>query len=225
MNLMQAIPSSESARMPPKRVDPAEVKRKMRLDYIGSKGDQVAKALDGIANLLSNMRRRQVMTDSLLQEAANLIQRQFRLRYVMIGVKSPDGMYRYSVHSGMREDTWGVYRKKVYKASDFALHVPDWYSGAEISRLTRAFLEEENPLGEEFVTSANRPALLSMKRDSPDDSLEADYIDTLIMGTGDELLGWIEYTGTVTGKMPDSTAIRCIEVVAAALAVALSRRN
>jgi hypothetical protein len=61
-----------------------------------------------------------------------------------------------------------------------------------------------------------------MKRSSVESSLEADFFNTLIKGSRDELLGWVEYPGTVGGKLPDATVIRNIEVVASILAAAIT---
>jgi hypothetical protein len=157
----------------------------------------------------------------MIQDAANQIQKQFKLRYCMIGLKSlTDGMYYYEVNSGMRPSSWESQRTRKYKKEDFGLHT-NAYNAAEISHITRVYLEEENPLGPTDMTVLNRPVLHGSRRKSDDDALEADFVDTLILGPGDDILGWIEYSGTVTGKFPDSVTIRNVEIAAAILAVAL----
>ena len=62
-------------------------------------------------------------------------------------------------------------------------------------------------------------------RHSPEDCLEADYIDVHIFGGKDDLVGWIEASGTLTGKLPDVNAIRWMEMIASILGVALSHRQ
>ena len=67
--------------------------------------------------------------------------------------------------------------------------------------------------------------MLQMARRALDDSIEGDYLDINILGSDDELLGWIEISGTVTGKLPDIATIRTIEGMASVLALAITREN
>jgi hypothetical protein len=157
---------------------------------------------------------------NLIQEATLVIQKQFRFRWCMIGLREPDGWYRYLVNTGMREDSWARQKAKQYMLSDFDPNAVNYKAG-EISKLSRVYLEEDNKLGKDDEGVVNRPALLHLTRKAEDDVLEADFLDTLIMGPGDELLGWIEYSGTVAGKMPDAMTIRHIEVISNILASAI----
>ncbi len=201
-------------------VDAETVKRKLRFDYLRTKNEPSARVLDGFMLLLSHFQRPQLNLKELLQESTNYIQKQYRFRYVLIGLRTPsDGMYRYEVNTGMREDGWQRQRRKIYKLEDF--NIFGSYKAGEISRLTRIYLEEENPLFKEDEITVNRPALLRAKRDHIDDSLEADFVDTLIFGPHELMLGWIEYTGTVSSKLPDAIMIRNIEVISGILAAAI----
>jgi hypothetical protein len=195
-------------------------KRRLRFEYLKIKNEHESKSLELFAQLMFHFTKPDMSVLNLIQEATLLIQRQFRVRWCMIGLKEPDGWYRYLVNTGMREDAWANQKKKQYKLSDFELNAANYKAG-EISRLTRVYLEEDNQLGKEDEGVVNRPALLHLTRKAEDDVLEADFIDTLIMGPGDELLGWIEYSGTVTGKMPDAVSIRHIEIVSNILAAAI----
>ncbi len=206
--------------MPGDSVDAETVKRKIRFDYLKTKNEPSARVLDGFMLLLSHFQRPQLVLRELLQETTNYLQKQFRFRYVLIGMRTPsDGMYRYEVNTGMREDGWQRQRRKVYKLEDF--NIFGSYKAGEISRLSRVYLEEENPLGKEDEITVNRPALLKAKRDHIDDALEADFVDTLIYGPHELMLGWIEYTGTVNGKLPDAMMIRNIEVISGILGAAI----
>lgn len=203
-------------------VDKESVKRKLKFDYLRVKNHPDSKAIDGMAELLSCMFTPHMPTHEIIQKAANIIHHQYRLRWVMIGLRDPlDGMYKYQVHSGMRPDAWENQRAKIYTAEDFNLVVPGKYAASEISRLSRVYLEEDNPLGQEALGTVNRPVLLGARRKSDSDALEADFIDTLIIGPGNDFLGWIEYSGTVTGTYPDPMTIRHIELYSTILAVAL----
>ena len=202
-------------------VTPDRVEISLKMAYLKSRRDPNSRILEGFVTLLEHFQKNHMTLAALLQEAANLIKSQFTLRYVMIGLKGQDGTYKYEFMSGMRADSWAAHRKKVYTLESFALSVPGWYKVGVISKLSRVYLEENCPLGPGYETSVNRPALLSQQRSSIDSSLEADFLNTLIKGPRDELLGWVEYAGTVGGKLPDATVIRNVEVVASILGAAI----
>ncbi|MBN1677724.1 MAG: hypothetical protein JW880_04225 [Candidatus Thermoplasmatota archaeon] len=69
------------------------------------------------------------------------------------------------------------------------------------------------------------PGLLGMKRKDATSSLEGDYIDTGIYDGRDNLIGWIEISGTSHGKMPSANTIRWIEVIATVLGLLLTVRG
>ena len=200
--------------------DADSVKRRMRFDYLKVKNDPGSKSLEVFSQLMLHFQKPQLSVMEMIQEATALIQRQFRLRWVMIGLREPDGFYRYLVNTGMREDAWARQKARQYKTEDFELTTANYKAG-EISKLSRVYLEEENLLGKNDEGVVNRPAMLRARRRTDDDILEADFVDTLILGANDDLLGWIEYSGTVTGKIPEAMTIRHIEVVSAILAGAL----
>lgn len=206
-------------------VSPNDVEIRLKMDYLRTRSEHLSKTYEMFVILLGHFQKEPMALTSMLQEAADQIRSLFRLRYVMIGLRSPDGLYRYEYMSGMRDDTWAAHKKKSYKVESFALSVPGWYTAGEISNLSRVYLEEKNPLGPGYEDSVNRPALLSTKRTSADASLEADFFNTLIIGPRNELLGWIEYSGTIGGKLPDSMAVRSIEVIALILSAAISSQE
>jgi len=203
-------------------VDPDTVKRKLRFEYIKTKTDISSRSLDGIVSMLNRFHSPRILVHEVIQDAATNIQRQFRLRWVMVGLRDPDGLYRYKVMSGMRPEAWDRHLSKKYAREDFTPTTNNYQFG-EISKLSRIYLEEENSLTKDDELSVNRPALLRSKRTSENDCLEADFIDTLILGPHDEMLGWIEYSGTVAGEFPDSMAIRYIELSAAIISAAISK--
>ncbi len=201
-------------------VNADSVKRHLKFDYLKVKNEHGSKSLEMFTNLLVHFSKPDISVMEIIQEASMLVQKQFRLRWCMVGLRESDGWYRYIVMTGMREDAWLRQKLKQYKLSDFEVNAKNYKAG-EVSRLTRVYLEEDNQLGKEDEGVVNRPALLHLSRKAEDDVLEADFIDTLIMGPGDELLGWIEYSGTVTGKMPDAMTIRHIEIVSQILSAAI----
>ena len=203
------------------------MKRGLRINYLGARSDQASKLIDGFASLLAGFQKKPVVVDDIIQDAVNYIHRQFRLRFVMIGLRNPtDGVCTYRVEAGMRPDVWEWQKKRTYKKEDFALAKAGWYNAGEISRFTRVYLEEDNVLGEEDVAQiVNRPFMMKATRKTQEDTLEADFIDTLIITPDNELLGWIEYSGTIASKFPDPMVIRWIEFIAAILAAAISTQD
>lgn len=202
--------------------DAESVKRRLRFDYMRVKSDPAAKNLDVLTAVLVVTQRPQLTPIELSQETVNILQKQYRLRWAMIGLRNRvDGKYRYEVNCGMREDAWSRQKAKTYSLADF-METSERYKFGEISKLTRVYPEEENPLFNDDQLLTNRPVLLKSKRSSDDETLEADFIDTLIMGPGNDLLGWIEYSGTIANRFPDATVIRGIEVIAGVLALAMA---
>lgn len=205
----------------PDEVDLEAIKRKLRFDYIKAKNEADSRALEGFTTLLAHFHRPQLSVRDMIQDTASYMQRQFKLRWAMVGLKSAsDGLFRYEVQSGMRPEAWARQKAKTYQESDFDIR--GTYKAGEISRLTRVYLEEENPLFKEDEQVVNRPVLLRLKRKEEDETLEADFIDTLIMGSHDDLLGWIEYGGTLAGKFPAPIVLRHAEVASAILAAAVA---
>lgn len=204
-------------------LDTETVKRRLRFEYVRAKNEPNARALDGVHSLMMHFHKPQIPINDILQETSDFIQRQFRLKWVMIGVKGKhDGLFRYTVMTSMRQDVWERQRKRVYRAEDFDPSC-NTYKFGEISDLTRVYLQEENPLySEDEKKLVQRPALLETKRLSSKDTLEADFIDTLVCGPRRELLGWIEYSGTIANEFPDAVVIRQIEAYASVLAAAVA---
>jgi len=208
--------------MQPKGIDKEIVKRSLRTGYLGARSDPSSRLIDGYSAILARFHKRPMVLNDVLQDAANFMQRQFRLRWVMIGQKCPDGLYRYQVMSGARPEVWDVQRARTYTKDDFAPEVKGFFNAAEISRLTKAYLEEDNPLAQEDLAKINRPVLLKSTRRSQEDALEGDFLDTLILSLDNELLGWIDYSGTIIGKFADPMTIRWFELMSAILAAAIS---
>jgi hypothetical protein len=205
-------------------VDPETVKRRLKFDYLKAKNDSTSKGLEGFTFLLQHFHKPHLAIHDMAQDAVTYIQKQFRLRWVIAGFRGNDGMYRYEVMSGLRDEAWTRQKTKTYTYADFT-PAAGRYNYGEISKISRVYLEEQNPLYKEDEQTVNRPALLRSKRDSDETCLEADYIDTLILGSRDELLGWIDYSGTIAGEFPDPWTVRNVEVIAAIIGAAIVSRN
>lgn len=200
--------------------DHTEVGRRMRFNYAHGYKDAIAKELETIQVILEHFEKRPVESDVLMKDSANLICKQFGIANAAIGLRDPDGMYRYKIMVGLRPEIMEAQAKLAYTEKQFGEESE--YIGTKISKFTKVYLEEDIIPDRPDSELYNRPSLLGSRRVSAESCLEGDYIDYHIFGVNSELLGWIETGGTRAGKMPDTTTIRLIEIMASMIGVALS---
>jgi len=205
-------------------VDHEDVARKWKLDYLSAIRDQTNRTLEGIQKLFSHFQKPEIDIRALLQDAADMIARQLGIKEVTIGLRSPaDGLYRYEVMVGVREDAEKGHRRIAYTADDFRDNSK--YKGTALSKYSRLFLAEDSPYVNDEKDSYSRPVLLGLRRGSMTESLEGDYIDVHIYGMEDNLVGWIELSGTKTGNIPDVTTIRWVELISRIIGTAIMCQN
>jgi len=206
-------------------IDPKDVALKMRLDYAHGVKDPSAKALEAIVGLCSKIEESNLSIDDLMRETAELIMKHFGIRSVAIASRDHhDGLCRYKVVLGVDQETVEGFKKLVY-TQEQALD-PGTYPSYEISTHARLYLGEDHPYadGEEFTYRV--PSLIGVEtRRSLTDSVEADYVDFFMYGPNKDLLGWIEASGTRMRKLPDSTTLRWLELIAYVLGFALRHKK
>ncbi len=207
----------------PGRINHEDVARKLKLDYAISIRDHADRNLDTIQDLLEEIGRPRGDAKELLDNVARLIFKQFHIREVAIGLKSTDGLYRYVTMHGMRANIWAEHRDLAYTYDSFFDNTK--YKGTVISDCTKLLLAEDMPYDEGERQTYSEHLMQVSKRKGLDDSIEGDYLDTLIYGIGNELLGWIEISGTWEDKLPNARTIRCIEIVANITGMTLSFRG
>jgi hypothetical protein len=196
----------------------------MKLDYMHGVRDVNQKRLDALQSLLAHFRAPQLNIEALLQDAATLIARQAMIDSVSIGLRDPkDGLYRYRAMVGFRDDAVEALKRIAYRKEQF-FNDPE-YVGTDISKQSRLYLAEDNVILASEQKAFNRPVLLTMKRRTATDSLEGDYLDVKIWGAFDDLLGWIEISGTRTMQLPDIESIRWIETVASIVGAAVMYKS
>lgn len=215
-------PYNTSSRKTAKKVDPEEVRRKLQFEYSYGLKDDERRRLDALQTLLSHFEKPVLDVQALLKDAADVINRQLKIREVSIGLRSPrDGLFRYEVFAGFRKDAEEAHKKITYDDQQF--FNDDKYKCTELGKRTRVFLAEDAPYLESEQDAYNRPALLkAVSRATPMDSIEGDYIDIIMPGLNGEPAGWIEIACTVGGKIPDVNTIRWIETMAMVLGAAVT---
>ena len=187
--------------------------------------DQTNRIIDGVQKLVSRLMEREIDIHSLLEEAGYLIIQQLGVREVAIGLRSyKDRLYRYEVILGSSKAAEEALRRITYTAADFR-EDSSKYKGTMISRHTKLFLSEDVPYTAEEKGSYSRPVMLGVKRAYMTDSTEGDYLDIHIYGPEDDIVGWMEVSGTVFGKLPSVTTIRWIELISGILATAIASHN
>jgi hypothetical protein len=197
------------------------VKRKIWIEYQYSGKDRMNDLLDAMQGFVSRLRDPSTGLKDILQEAVNMIHDRLWIKDVTLGLKDPkDGKFRYEVMKGLKPATWDAHRKIAYTYEQF--FDVNIYKPRDISKFTKLFLSEDNPYADGEEGTYERPIMLKSKRRALDDSIEGDYLDIHIFGKRDELLGWIEVSGTVTNKIPDTPTIKTIELMASLIGVALT---
>ncbi len=203
-------------------VKPDVIKRRMWLDYQYACTNPAGERIDCVHHLIDDLADPKLDMHAFLQETADTIRNKIGVKEVTIGLKSAtDGKYRYEVMSGLHEDNWDAHKQLEYGFEEFFSQ--DIYKFMQISKYTRLYLAEDNPYDKDEEGTFHRDLMLQSARKSLDDTIEGDYIDVLILGKGEELLGWIEISGMQNGKFPDAQTLKCIELLATVIGVALAR--
>jgi len=181
------------------------------------------RGLDSIHGLIKQLMDEDPDIDEVLKTTARSIYSQFNVKEVSIALKSSDGLYRYVAMYGLRDEVWAAHRKLSYNEEQ--LLDPNRYKWTEISHHTKLFLAEDNPYMQDEARTCSEHLMMKSKRKTAEDSIEGDYMDVFIYGPKDEILGWIETSGTWDGKIPDARTIRSLEIVSSVLALAIVRQH
>jgi hypothetical protein len=205
-------------------LNPEIIKKRMWLAYQYACSNPANERTDCVHALITKLADPDIDMHMFLQEAVNTINAKLAIKEITIGLRSPaDGLYRYEVMSGLSDSEWEAHKGLSYKLEDFSSQ--DVYKFMQISRYTRLLLAEDNPYAEGEDATYERELMLQSKRKSLDDTIEGDYLDICIFGKGDDLLGWIEISGMENGRFPDTETIKCLELLASVIGVALARRE
>ncbi|MEM2838940.1 MAG: hypothetical protein QXE18_02445 [Thermoplasmata archaeon] len=195
----------------PNVLDYREIPKKMAFEYAHTYLDVENKILDEILGICESFSKRNIDLDKFLSDIASFIHRTFGIADVSIGLKDMDGLYRYRAFAGFRDSAIAFKKKLAYRKEDFFDNPP--YKGNNISKYTRLYLVEESPFDEKEREAFNWPSLISMKRPSLTRALEADYFNIHLIGPDDDLIGWIDISGTKQRTFPDIKTIKWIELI------------
>ena len=214
-------PSAQPGRGISKDIVHTDAARKIKQEYAHGRKESGMRGLDSIHGLIKQLMEEEPDINEVLKSTARTIYSQFNIKEVSIGLRSPDGLYRYVAMYGLRDEAWAAHRKLTY--AEEQLMDPNTYKWTEISHHTKLFLAEDNPYTVDEAQTRSEHLMMRSKRKTAEDSIEGDYMDVFIYGPKDEILGWIETGGTWDGKFPDVRTIRSLEVVSSILALAIVR--
>ena len=201
-----------------------EIGRKLRFEYQYGHNDETEKVLKKVQTLCSNLLRSRISTRELLQEAAQVMYHDLRIREVSIGLRShSDNLYRYVLMAGMRPEVWESHKGLTYTYSDFFDN--GRWKGTNVSIQSRLMLAEDEPYADGEEGTFDRRMSQKNKRKSLDESIEGDYIDVQIRGLNNDLVGWIELSGTWDGKIPTPRTIKWVELIADLIGTAIAMND
>jgi len=195
----------------------------LKQEYSRPAADSSLRFTESMTHLIQKMQRTGGTTQRFMDDVVQFIYRSYRIRESTVGLKFPqDGSFRYVSFCGFRRDAEMSLRGLSYKEEDFKNEA----AGRQISGWTWAFLSENKPFLEGEESTYNRPIMLEKsERQSPDQCLEADYFDTRICDRRNQLIGWIEYSGTTDYSFPGMRVIKEIELIAGITSLVLEGQN
>jgi len=198
----------------------SEIKRR----YSPAPKDETEKIFDNLQTFFSYAQEPGRPLQSILDQAVRLIYRLFNLKEVSIAIKSEkDGLYRYVSLLGLRKDAEEAHRRIAYTYEE--IWDTDKYPSIKLSRFSEFDIEDGTTLEGDELLAYNRPILLTQERKSYDEPLESDYFTVYIFGYKEELLGWIEIGDPRSGKLPERSTIKWIELICSTLGLIIQREK
>ncbi|MBU0685142.1 MAG: hypothetical protein ABIE25_03870 [Thermoplasmatota archaeon] len=200
----------------------SEVARKYKNEYSHVSIDQTDRSIEMIQDLLEMISTQKVDSKALCEHIVKTVYRQMHVKEVSVGLRSAsDGKFRYVTMHGMRANVWTEHKKLAYTNDEFSDSAI--YKGTMISKYTKLFLAEDEPYHESEKGTFNEHLMQISMRKAIDDSIEGDYLDIHVFGQGNELLGWIEISGTWENKLLGPRSLKTMEIMASLAGIAFAR--
>lgn len=208
----------------PTSIPPETVANMMRSEYQHASSKPEIKQLESLKKIVSDCQTRHIQINIFLNAVAQFIYRQLNIYSLTIGILDPaDGKFHYIAFAGLRKQAEDTLRAMTYTKEDFL--DPKKYPSYGISRHTKLYLADNNPYAPGEEDSYNRPLMLTQSRKSADDTMEGDYLDIMITDVQNEIIGWIEISGTKMGKLPDASTIYWLELVGSIIGMVLTSKD
>ena len=178
--------------------------------------DETEKIFENLQTFFSYAKEPGRPLQSILDQAVRLIYRLFSFKEIVIAIKSEkDGLYRYVSFLGFGKDAEEAHKRLAYTNEE--IRDPDKYPFIKLSRLTFFDIEDGTTLEGDELLVYNRPLIRLRKRESYEDLVESDYFTVYIFGYKEELLGWIEVADPRSGKFPQRSTLKWLELICSTL--------
>lgn len=191
----------------------------LKARYSDFSRDDNERILEGIQNFAIRAQNN-VALHRLLQDAARTVHSLFGFQEVSIGLRNQDdGKYRYEVITGYKKESEDALRRCEYTYDSFVNQRE--FPSLRITKVLDMNIGDDSPAVDKEKECWNRPIQLNVKRTSPDQFTESDYLDVMMYVSGSDLLGWIEVSAPRDGKMPSGQTLRGLELFSSVLSLAV----
>lgn len=200
--------------MPQTKKDPISVEYRKHLELLYSvvPKDELERIIENVVTILEVGQDRKQTLKTIMEHVAKTISRVFGFREVSVGLKERNAdIWKYEVLYGFGADTEAkIYRVRYDRA--------DMFSQETFPNIKTGRLSEFNPVEGMPVTETdayNRPFRWGQPRQTLDEFHAGDFLDFWMYDSKKEIIGWIEVSAPMTGKLPPRTDVRWIELIAA----------
>lgn len=142
---------------------------------------------------------------SKLMDALLTIRSFTKFKECAIGLRDPDGLYRFKAMVGFRDDAVTA-RKEIAFTNEDMKDIFS-YRPVTICRFSYFHISERKPYKQGMEKTYNEPQLLSSQRRHPDDMIEGDFMEIALQGKAQNIIAWLEFSGTSDGKLPSRESV------------------
>lgn len=199
--------------MLPAKKDPIGVEYRKHLENLYSvvPKDEQERIIDNIVTILEVTQDRKQTLKSVFELVAKIVSRVFGFREVAIGLKDRAAdIWKYEVLYGFQAETEAKIMRVRYSRADMVS--PETYPNVKTGRTSELNPVEGMPVTE--TDAYNRPFRWGQPRRSMDEFHAGDFLDFWMYDSRKEIIGWIEVSSPLTGKLPPRTDVRWIEMIA-----------
>jgi len=171
--------------------------------------------LKKILKLINDSKAQGIDNESVLMDALDTIQSFTKFKGCTLGLKDPDGLYRFKAMVGFRDEAMAARREIAFTNEDMKDIFS--YRPINICRFSQLHISERKPYKPGMENTYNNPEMLDSPRTHPDDMIEGDYVEIVIRGKAQEIIGWLELSGTSDGKLPSRETVLQMEFFSSCL--------
>jgi len=192
-------------------VIPSDFKRFVETFYAPVPRDESERIAMNFVDLVSLGSDRRQPLKVFFDQVMRFIFRQFGFSEIAIGLKDRnEEVWRYETAFGFTKEVEAKLFRTRYDRSD--MYSQERFPNIKIGRVSELNVAEGLP--EEETDKYDRPYRWHTKRQSPEEFLPGDFIDSWMLDEKKEIIGWIEVSGPKDRKQPPRSTVRWIELLA-----------